>query len=966
MFYSFNRIFATEKGRKDMSLIENRFLHLAENNELCDSWLAQWKLAKKRAPMILDVISHVFPHYSLHNASHSEAILNNISIILGKEAIEKLSVVDLWLLLNAAYYHDCGMVVDREDKKDLFTDGSAFVKFVKEKQNDVTSPMHEYAKALEIKEDKLYYANNALTGKSYEAVRFLIADFVRKAHADRSTAKIEEEFIGNFPSGMIPKRIVGQLSQICAAHMQKREKVMELPFEQTSGCGTEPCHPRFVAFLLRLGDLLDVDNNRLSDVLLNSLSSIPVDSQDYNEINRSITLLNITRKTIEICADCHNYRIAELTNDWFKWLNDEVVFVSQHWYDIVPGSEYGSLPTIGKLEVNLIGYDTIDGKNRPEFKIDTGKALELIQGAGLYSDPAKSMRELLQNAVDATHLRAYKEHPADNGYRNYFEGLKNYPIKVSIEEKRIDDISSECSIRIEDQGLGMSKEDLSYLFNTGSSYMNKSKREIVEQMDDYMRPSGVFGIGFQSVFLIAEDVTIHTRKLNSDDSYIVEMKNPIGAGKGAILMKTLKNDNSHVGTTIEFKTQKLSIGNQLNPLKCNVKSSTQFYKEYDLARKTEVDYSYFLGLIEEIYQFAQISSVPLQLEYNGDKYDISSKNVLEYYDEDEGVAVEMIEGRDSAFYYRNQLINHGWLSFPSLSFAVNILRDDAKQWLKLNRESFLDSVRSELTVRVKKVVAKYLMSKKNTCSHPMEQRISMVLEYLRPELEKLEDLKDKISYDDTWKQYPLDYSTADRNRHQITIAEIMATQEVVYIKDKTHINAHFLKFTINDQEITIGKMSAYYSDKIFDFVVTELSQSFSCIYYEHGNYILSNTPREDYVAEDQDTQILLLYEYKNHHFFARDYFPCNNKYAALRINKDYSFYTNSVKVPAMVCPYKRIYGYGKYNNATRLVYDVDDEIIDFVYDKRYDKNVTKEQIKATYEQFARDYESALEYVNSGK
>ena len=214
-----------------MSLIEKQFCSLAEKNELCDSWLAQWKLAKKRAPMILDVISHVFPHYSLHNDSHSEAILNNISIILGKEAIENLSVVDLWLLLNAAYYHDCGMVVDSEDKKDLFADGSAFVKFVKDKQDDVTSPMHEYAKVLEIKENKLYYANNALTGQSYEAVRFLIADFVRKAHADRSTAKIEDEFIGNFPSGMIPKRIVGQLSLICAAHTRMREKVMELPIE---------------------------------------------------------------------------------------------------------------------------------------------------------------------------------------------------------------------------------------------------------------------------------------------------------------------------------------------------------------------------------------------------------------------------------------------------------------------------------------------------------------------------------------------------------------------------------------------------------------------------------------------------------------------------------------------------------------------------------------------------------------
>lgn len=48
-----------------MNIIEKQFYHLAEQNKQCDSWLAQWKIAKKRAPMILDVISHVFPHYCI-------------------------------------------------------------------------------------------------------------------------------------------------------------------------------------------------------------------------------------------------------------------------------------------------------------------------------------------------------------------------------------------------------------------------------------------------------------------------------------------------------------------------------------------------------------------------------------------------------------------------------------------------------------------------------------------------------------------------------------------------------------------------------------------------------------------------------------------------------------------------------------------------------------------------------------
>jgi len=509
-----------------MNAIERRFLQLVEKNEASDIWAAQWTIARKRAPMMLDVISHVFPHYSLHNASHSEAILNNIAIVLGVEAVEKLSVVDLWLLLNAAFYHDCGMVVDGEDKENLFSDKSKFVKFVEEKQADKSSPMNEYARCLSVKDGKLFFANNELTAQSYEAVRFLLADYIRDSHSERSSSKVEKEFKEQTLTGGIPKRIIGLLAKICAAHTQERESVMELPFEQTSGCGIEPCHPRFVAFLLRLGDLLDVDNNRLSDVMLHSLGSIPVDSMEYNEINRSISLLNISQRTIEITAECNNYKVAEVTNKWFKWLYDEVVFISQHWRDIAPDEGFGMLPTIGKLEVKLKGYDTIDGKNRPVFKIDTGKAIEMIQGTGLYSNPALCIRELLQNAADATYLRAFKEHPGTRDYKGFFQQLKEYPIKVFISDKKLDGDEHECSIVIKDQGIGMSKKDLEYLFNTGSSVKNKEKWELIGEMEDFMRPSGVFGIGFQSVFLISDKVELQTRKWGKGESYWVELNNP--------------------------------------------------------------------------------------------------------------------------------------------------------------------------------------------------------------------------------------------------------------------------------------------------------------------------------------------------------------------------------------------------------------------------------------------------------
>ena len=46
-------------------------------------------------------------------------------------------------------------------------------------------------------------------------------------------------------------------------------------------------------------------------------------------------------------------------------INQELTDQMKRWHDIVPDSSYGYLPTIGSLNVELEGYETIDGKNRP-------------------------------------------------------------------------------------------------------------------------------------------------------------------------------------------------------------------------------------------------------------------------------------------------------------------------------------------------------------------------------------------------------------------------------------------------------------------------------------------------------------------------------------------------------------------------------------------------------------------------
>ncbi len=151
-----------------------------------------------------------------------------------------------------------------------------------------------------------------------------------------------------------------------------------------------------------------------------------------------------------------------------------------NWNNIVPFKDFGYLPTIGDLKVELINYDYLDGKQKPKFSVDTDKALSLLQGAGLYEHSYQSFREILQNAVDSTLIRIWLKHNKDFSFQSpqdkeFLNIIKNYPVKISIIEKETKDKIKKWEITVNDNGIGISTEDLKFLMKTGSSSKNRKQ-----------------------------------------------------------------------------------------------------------------------------------------------------------------------------------------------------------------------------------------------------------------------------------------------------------------------------------------------------------------------------------------------------------------------------------------------------------------------------------------------------------
>lgn len=966
-------------------------------------YYTQWQACKGYMTDVLSLIAHTFPHFSPHDDSHADAILNNIVRIIGKETLkEHFTIVDLWLLLNAAYYHDCGMAILGKDKKEAFQTDSNFVKYVQKIQKDPHSPLRLCAECFEIKkeEDKatLCYKQQDFTTKSNEAGRYLLAGYYRSQHANRSSIEIGKDSKLRLPGNAIPERLYYWLGEICRVHTCDFQEAMTLPYAE-NGCGDEDCHPRYIACLLRIGDLLDIDNNRVSDIVLSSLDFKPLDSEKHQQMTAAIRRLQVNTREISIVAYCDKYEVAELTNDWFKWIDEEIAHQQRNWNDIVPDAAYGYLPTIGDLKVNLEGYETFDGKSRPRFQIDSQKAVELLQGAGIYKDSSQSIRELLQNSVDATYLRIWKEYKSDeDSLKSFKEKIKKHPaealkefktkcqekeIKIRIRRKEeneairvkddVDESKSEnyetWTVEIEDQGLGMSKEDLKFLTCTGSSSRNEEKQELIEEMPDWMRPSGIFGIGFQSVFLLADKVHLTTKKYGKEQAYTVDLYNPIGSERGNILIQKVSSDAVKWGTKLWFEL-KLNTNRENNK-----KELERHASAYDFT-KEKCSKAAIIALESEIRDFITDALPAITYNREGEVVKTFSskekankwKNPIFYPDLGLEIEVDLSEESDIrdetiACYYRNQVISPfgrgGGQGFFRID--INLLRDTATEVLELNRNNIKESYKKGLKKRINRALIRLLLENYSSLKGEVRAKASLMIEAYKKG-NKIE-ASYLANYVPSYKDYKFRCITAEGKNEDVNIGCILEYEHILFYPKKNFDENFFQGL---DNAIVVRDAINCINPPLGLFVRHLLTPYKYIEFTSEGILVSKQIPDNPCYISDWNrwfdeyagvgTMRLLM--------------PCPSEYAALQVEEiDWSeevFWGVHLDTPypRMICPYvRKIYD---IELSVFLKYDVDEKVIDFTYQHRTNKSVTKEEIKAAYELFRTDIESEVAWIKEGK
>ncbi|WP_181970468.1 metallophosphoesterase [Kitasatospora xanthocidica] len=147
--------------------------------------------------------------------------------------------------------------------------------------------------------------------------------------------------------------------------------------------------------------------------------------------------------------------------------------------------------------------------NHHEIRVDPRPVTEILMGRALYGDRQHVwLRELIQNAVDATAMRAKR-------------GEADYTPAVHVERQ------SEYVVVIRDNGIGMTYQQVvNQLSVLGRSGWRSSAE--AQQPTDMPAFFGRFGIGFASVFSAAAKVDVRTRTSGSRpiDGVLVQFTAP--------------------------------------------------------------------------------------------------------------------------------------------------------------------------------------------------------------------------------------------------------------------------------------------------------------------------------------------------------------------------------------------------------------------------------------------------------
>ena len=397
---------------------------------------------------------------------------------------EELTDLEITLLIYSALLHDIGMAISSDDIELIKSDKFPYC--------DI-----KFSSMLKLKE-----------GNENEALQ----EYVRRIHSTLSANYILAELkdkltIPNFPTLNFSK----DLALICQSHTEDFDWIKR-NLTSYEVKGDYSYNPQYIACLLRLGDILDIDSNRTPYNLYKLISPKGNSEEEWQQhfviTNNEKIFFNekTQQKKIVFYGKVSDPSIHRKILNYISWVEDELINSTALTSNFQP--QYRLIfETAPEQHIQTEGYTFSGFKMTLEFKAISS----LLMGEKIYGSKSLGLRELIQNSIDACKLREEIEQ------QKYEFGEEIYLPKIKVILN-----SLKNQVIIKDNGLGMTNDVLKkHFLNIGVSYYNSTDFLL---KDFNYKPIGNFGIGFLACFMLSEKVIVISRHFQSKYKYSIELE----------------------------------------------------------------------------------------------------------------------------------------------------------------------------------------------------------------------------------------------------------------------------------------------------------------------------------------------------------------------------------------------------------------------------------------------------------
>ena len=193
---------------------------------------------------------------------------------------------------------------------------------------------------------------------------------------------------------------------------------------------------------------------------------------------------------------------------------------------------------------------------KKQFKAESRRLLDLMINS-IYTNQEIFLREIISNASDALDKRYYLSLTEGN------EKISRDSLKITIERNK-----DARQIVIEDNGVGMTEEELENNLGTIAKSGSAEFRAQLEKANDNTDIIGQFGVGFYSAFMVArrilvethsvKDGTAHSWTSSGEDGYVIsEIDKPEIGTRITLDLKEDTDDIKYSDYLEEYKIREL-------------------------------------------------------------------------------------------------------------------------------------------------------------------------------------------------------------------------------------------------------------------------------------------------------------------------------------------------------------------------------------------------------------------------